>query len=92
MNAKYTHQAETLAQDAPARHVLLSLEFSKVEGACKHEHVGHVDQALQEWDGHLHRHPLRRLHHVQLTLRNIFIQLLILSRKEFGLKMLVQWF
>ena len=50
-------------------HVLLGLKVGEVERGREDEDVGHRDQPLQEGDGHVDRHPLSRLKHVQLVLK-----------------------
>lgn len=40
------NETEALTQDATAGHVLLGLQFAKVQRGGKDQYVGHVDQTL----------------------------------------------
>lgn len=66
------NQSQALPQNAAAAHVLLRLQFAKVQRAGEDQHVGHVDESLQKRDGHLERHALRRLEHVEFGLEYVW--------------------
>lgn len=65
---KKVTEAEALAQDASRRHVLLSFDLGKVEGAGEDEDVHQADEALQEGDRGLQRQALGRFNVLQFML------------------------
>lgn len=63
-------QPKTLAQNPPAGHVLLLLQFAEPQRAGKHQDVRHVHQSLQEGYGLFYSQTLVGFHHFYLPLQN----------------------
>ena len=58
---KYRIRTHQFQFELTGRHILLGLQFREVERRSKHEHVGHVDQAVEEGDGGVYGQALRGL-------------------------------